>query len=559
MLSYSYCLMSSVTTWHRKVWKSARGLHFCVSGVKSRLGRQHPKAVAVGLPANIELGRRSTAAIWVMAATFLLVSPPGFTASPSADVAELVASEYTGISPVPPLAFGSGAMVSSGDCSRWAVGIFSSQAGAASLQAPTAASLYRIIEQAKSSNPEIARAMAQIRKAKADLSAAESVYSPSVRVSTNGNSQGQHIGGTFGANVQVTKLLHDFGKSDNLISEARLLEQAKIQEQIDTVNRVVLEITENYLNLLRQVALQGIHREAEIALQESIRIIGLRIESGLNAAGDGYLAQARLDQIRAARVSASAQQEQFLSRLVTLSGMSLQDVSQSIPVALAGKGPEGPWNAADTASVRQAEAEYQAAVHRARSVQASHWPSVYLQGGRNMGNASGFAGAANFVSVTMSVDVLDAGSPFKIESAKADADAALLKTQSARQAVEDATRRTQSELKGIEARQPIMAAQSRSTAATQQNFMEQFLAGRRQILDLLNTQQEVLAIEAALAGLKFDRMLQISRLYSLHGSLFDLLSKRNEGDVGNAACTPGPMVSAGLPATASFSALSEVK
>lgn len=422
-----------------------------------------------------------------------------------------------------------------------------SQAVESSSPTRSAPSLYQIVEHAKLKNPDIARAMTQIRKAKADLSTSDSAYGPIVRLGASEGIRSGPQGAARGANIQVSKLLHDFGKSDNLISEARMLEAAKVQEHIETVNRVVLDITETYLNLLRQVSLQKIHSDSEIALDQSAQIIRLRVEAGLNPAGDAHIAQARLEQVRAARVAASVQHEQLLSRLMTLSGLSLPDVGRNLPAALTRKGPEeGSWRSAEAASVRQAEAEYQAAIHRMRSVRASRFPSISLDAGRNTGNASGQSSAANFVNVTLNLDVLNAGIPSKIESAAADAEAAELKIVSALQAVEDSVRRSRAELRGIEARQPLMMAQSRSTAATQENFMEQFLAGRKQVLDILNTHQEVLAIEGALAGLKFDRMIQIARLYSLQGTLFDLLSTAAEDSIDGISCRSNRLTTANL-------------
>jgi outer membrane protein TolC len=126
--------------------------------------------------------------------------------------------------------------------------------------------------------------------------------------------------------------------------------------------------------------------------------------------------------------------------------------------------------------------------------------------------------------LTLSMDVLEAGTDSRIDSASAEVQAAGLRVQSVREAAEDSFRRYHAELQSIDMRRPLLESQALSTAATRRNFMDQFLAGRRQVLDLLNTHQEVLAADIALASLRFDRMLLVARLHGLHDELPEMMA-----------------------------------
>jgi outer membrane protein TolC len=388
---------------------------------------------------------------------------------------------------------------------------------------PAPLTLQQVIERARLNNPDVARALAQIRKARADFDTAESAYTPTVRIGASGGTlDGTGKGSLAGAaNLQVSKLLHDFGKTDGLIEEARLRTQARTQEHLDTVDRITLDIVETWLNAARQSELTRLHQDALQALDDAVRILRLRAQAGLVGSGEVDLAQARLLQVREAGVATCVQREQLLSRLSLLAGSPVGAISAAIPEPLLGQGPATPWDPTLLPGLRQADAEHQAAIQHAQSVRASRWPSVYLQASRTGKGLNGQSATANAVNLTLNMDVLDGGTDSRIDSAGADVQAALLHIQSLRDAADDSLRRTRTDLQGIEVRRPLLKAQALSTASTRRNFLDQFLAGRRQVLDLLNTHQEVLAADLALAGLDFDRMLLVARLYGLYGELTD--------------------------------------
>jgi adhesin transport system outer membrane protein len=384
------------------------------------------------------------------------------------------------------------------------------------------ATLQQSVERARLSNPEITRAMAQLRKARADVDTAGSAYSPQLRLNASSGRNGTTNGKlASAANAQLSKLLHDFGKTDNLIEEARKREEGKIQEHRDTINRITLDIVEAWLNAARQSEMARLHQRASGALQETVRIVRLRAEAGLMGSGDVELAQARLAQTQAAGMTACLQREQSLSRLSMLSGGPVDDSMLASPTLLMGNGPASSWDPSILPGVRQAEAEHQAAVHHVQSVKAARWPSLYVQAARTTGSQPNSAPSIN---LTLSMDVLEAGIDSRIESTSAEVQAALLRVQSVREAAEDSFRRIQAELQSIDMRRPLLESQAVSTAATRRNFLDQFLAGRRQVLDLLNTHQEVLAADVALASIGFDRMVLIAKLHGLHDELSEMVT-----------------------------------
>lgn len=385
------------------------------------------------------------------------------------------------------------------------------------------ATLQQTVEKARLNNPEIARALAQLRKARAEVDTAGSAYSPQVRLNASSGANGGANGKLSSvANAQLSKLLHDFGKTDNLIEEARKREEAKFQEHRDTINRVTLDIVEAWLNAARQTEIARLHQQASASLEEAVRILRLRVEAGLVGSGDVDLAQARLAQIRAAGMTACLQREQLLSRLSSLSGGPIDDSILATPTALAGNGPISAWDPSTLPEVRQAQAEHQAAAYRVQSLKSARWPSVYLQATRA---SRGQPDSTSNINLTLSMDVLEAGIESRIDSASAEVQASSLRVQSVREAAEDTFRRIHAELQSIESRRPLLESQAQSTAATRRNFLDQFLAGRRQVLDLLNTHQEVLAANVALASLGFDRSVLVAKLHGLHDDLPEVMAE----------------------------------
>jgi adhesin transport system outer membrane protein len=315
--------------------------------------------------------------------------------------------------------------------------------------------------------------------------------------------------------------LHDFGKTDNLIEEARKREDAKTQEYRDTINHVTVDIVEAWLNAARQSEMARLHQQASAGLEEAVRILRLRAEAGLVGSGDVDLAQARLAQTQAAGMTACLQREQLLSRLSMLTGGPVDDIVLAVPAPLMGNGPATAWDPSTLPGVRQAEAEHQAAAHRVQSIKASRWPSLYVQATRA---TSRQPDSTSNINLTLSMDVLEAGTDSRIDSASAEVQAARLRVQSVRDAAEDSFRRIRAELQSIDTRRPLLESQAQSTAATRRNFMDQFLAGRRQVLDLLNTHQEVLTADVGLANLGFDRMVLVAKLHGLQDELPELMA-----------------------------------
>lgn len=364
--------------------------------------------------------------------------------------------------------------------------------------------------------------MSQLRKAKAEVETASSAYSPQIRVSASSGANG-NAGGRLAsvANAQLSKLLHDFGKTDSLIEEARSREDAKNQEHRDTINRVTLDIVEAWLNAARQSEMARLNQQASAGLEEAVRILRLRVQAGLAASGDVEIALARLAQTQAAGMAACVQREQMLSRLSMLTGGPIDDSVLGAPVPLMGNGPASAWDPSALPGVRQAEAEHQAAVHHVQSIKAARWPSLYLQASRATRRE---ADSTPSINLTLSMDVLEAGLDSRIDSANAEVQSARLRVQSVRDAAEDTFRRIQAELQSTDMRRPLLESQALSTAATRRNFLDQFLAGRRQVLDLLNTHQEVLAADLALANLRFDRMVLVARLHGLYDELPEMMA-----------------------------------
>jgi outer membrane protein TolC len=295
---------------------------------------------------------------------------------------------------------------------------------------PVPVTLQQVIERARMNNPDVARALAQIRKARADFDTAESAYTPTVRIGASGGTlDGTSKGSLAGtANLQVSKLLHDFGKTDSLIEEARLRTQARTQEHLHTVDRITLDIVETWLNAARQSELRRLHQDAIQALGDAVRILRLRAQAGLVGSGEVDLAQARLLQVRAAGIATCLQREQLLSRLSLLAGSLVGAISASLPELLLGQGPETPWDPSLLPGLRQAEAEHQAAIQHAQSVRSSRWPSVYLQASRNSKGLNGQSATANAINLTLNMDVLNGGTDSRIDSAGADVQAALLRS-----------------------------------------------------------------------------------------------------------------------------------
>lgn len=232
--------------------------------------------------------------------------------------------------------------------------------------------------------------------------------------------------------------------------------------------------------------------------QQFLKQVQRRVSMGVSANIDADLAQGRLSATLAEQNLALAQEQMAYEELVFLTGMtglslpdnaelpamdlSLADYTQQLDAALH-----------NSTKVKQAQARVAKALAEQEQDNASLWPQLYLQAERQIGDFSSANYAPqNTVFIGFS-NQLKPGLAFQSDSSasKFAHVAALAEVRSEEQAVERKLRSSLILLASFDSRQRALNAARGNSKQVYKSFNRQFIAGRKDWQELLNSAREL--------------------------------------------------------------------
>ncbi len=411
-----------------------------------------------------------------------------------------------------------------------------------------AISLEDAVRLAIRTHPTVLAAKEARRSADAGIREAHAGFRPSVDVrvaggfsDTNNSSTRARLGRTpaspqgeaFGrgeSSVLFIQPLFDGFDSRNRTQAAAARFDAAGSRVVDSSESIGLRAVTAYLNVIRgqelvDLAETNVERHTDIV--DRIRI---QVEGGGGSAADLDQASGRLAlatstllQLRGSVRQGEAAYLEAVGEPVDALVLPLDPnlpVPAQVDVALAAVAENNPTLAA-------AAAETRARAKDAQAARAPFFPRVTfeVEGSRSQ-NIGGVAGPNNEATamVVLNLNIFQGGAKSaRLDAARARLSEARLRENESRRRVEQNVRNSYAAFMTARERIPILESHVESSERALDAYSQQFILGRRTLLDVLNVENEVFGAKASLLNGEINELLSQYQILTALGRLLDAL------------------------------------
>ncbi len=411
-----------------------------------------------------------------------------------------------------------------------------------------AQSLVDVVQNALNRYPSILSAKAKTEAARSDIDRARSGHYPQINY---GFTQSSYASGrsssTMNADAQAPSVKINLWSGGRIEADAARAEALTLSHQSqESISRddVALLATEAYINWARAVAMLELatkNHEAHSATLEDIRKIA---SADVGRRLDFQQAQVRMDNASLAKLTRQsdlAQARQRLSRFWTGS-ISNQPIGLKEAVSDAGPLGEMPANldealaavGDDLPSIAQHKAQVQAAQEAIRMARAQYWPTVDVTVSRQRNTAERPHRHETLTQVQMNMPLYNGGAvSAQVKTATSQLTAEQLALDEARLLAKERVSLAYHEWLSAQARAEKGESQSGVSEKVVEGYRMQFRLARRQLLDLLNIQNESFGYQSAATMTFYDEQISRGRLLAAMGSLAKRFAPLVQAETGN--------------------------
>lgn len=360
-------------------------------------------------------------------------------------------------------------------------------------------------------HPAISSSVASLESSDFGIDSASAGYLPAIKAGiTSGRQQDEGSGQI--ATLGLSQMLYDFGKTGSAVDRAtanRQRQQATLLAQIDSVARqTALALNE----VCRYTQLLDSSRKQIKALRDILKLTQLRATAGASTRVDPVQAQARVEAAEAQEQESEIKLRQARYHLQALLGQPVAERPLSAPLDLQPLirqlGARLDLNRNPAVLVAQADA----AIARAdlRSSKAQRYPTLSLEASSNkyIGDIARYQSRSQYQNLYLSVNstLYQGGALAAQENASARAlVAAQESVNSQKLELTDQQRSAFQSMLGLQSTIAILARRLSTITETRSLYREQYLAlGNRNVLDLLNAEQEIGRAELDLINARRD-------------------------------------------------------
>lgn len=400
-----------------------------------------------------------------------------------------------------------------------------------------------VVREALSTNPDVSEARNRWRASREEIREARGALLPSVDLtagigyentdspSTRAGSRGDVDLTRRELGLTVRQLLFDGWGTRSEVERQRARADSAATRLLSVGESTAMRVVEAYVDLLR-------HRELYTISEESLGIhrriedqIRLRSEAGVGRRADYDQVKSRVAlaevNLLAAEVNLQDAHTTYQRAVGSMPPGDLAPVDPPVDVLPASL-QQALEIAQDNNPVLQiAAADLRAAYAQHEAARQFDYPRVDLELAGNMNdNIGGTEGQVEDLSamVRMRYNLFRGGSDDARKRATAHNinEAGDVRDRSIRQ-LEEATRLAWSAYQATAAQLPLLQSQVESARATRDAYEKQFNIGQRTLLDLLNSENEVLQARQSVVNTRADNHLAQYRLLEAMGSLLDHL------------------------------------
>ncbi|UTA49220.1 TolC family outer membrane protein [Simiduia sp. 21SJ11W-1] len=404
-----------------------------------------------------------------------------------------------------------------------------------------AISLQDAVKHTLESHPEILAARHEIDARKAEVGLAKAGFLPRLDATAGVGYEENRNPNTLDETVSMSRnelslqarqmVFDGFATADEVDRQQARVDSATFLALASTEG-VTLRTAEVYLNLLRQLDLMKLAKENLKQHQNIYDQMVLRNRSGVGSKADLDQISARLALANSNLVvaennllDARTNFYRVVGFLPDTNAMSMPDQTLPLPPtmeAAVGMALERhPTLLSAMADVSAAKAQYEAS-------DASYWPQLQLEADKRLdNNIGGIEGRdENFVvALRMRYNLFNGGADKarRTQTAYLLEEAREVRNNTHRQVVES-MRLSWSNYEAVSSQLRYLQEHVRAATSTRKAYQQQFNIGRRTLLDLLNTENEVLDAKRSLIGANYDRLFAQYRILNAMGDLTAYLS-----------------------------------
>jgi len=400
--------------------------------------------------------------------------------------------------------------------------------------------LTETIEETLKTNPQMLSAKNELMSREQEVKQAKAEYLPKLSIAAGIGEETRKAPATGNAEVdldreelslQAEQLIFDGLATPSEIKRQRARLNSLKYVVDATAEDLALRTAEVYLNVLRQTDLLDLTRKTLWEHQNIYDQMKLRSDTGVGSKADLDQIAARLALANANTVVAQNNLEDARSNFFRVTGVYPNLENMAKPTAL-GTLPASADAAIEAAieahpTLHSASADHAAAKAQYKAAGSRYWPTFRIEAEKRWDeNIGGIEGEDEdlIIALRMQYNLFNGGADkarrkqtaYLVEQSKD------IRNNARRQVVESMSLSWNSH-EALSAQMTYLNAHVEAAKATKEAYAKQFNIGRRTLLDLLNTETEVVGAKRSLIDAQYDQMFARYRIFNAAGDLLGAL------------------------------------
>ena len=402
-----------------------------------------------------------------------------------------------------------------------------------------ALTLEQVVEHTLSSNPEVLAARQQLLALESEVRGAKAGFLPTLDLELGIGRESTESPATGGNSVELTRtesalrlrqLIYDGRATASEADRQKARYNSQLFDTLATEETTALRVAEVYINALRQSELLELLGASLDAHQNIYDQMSLRSDAGVGSRSDLDQIAARLALANSNYIAGQNNLQDAISNFYGVVGYLPESSTMERPslFTFTDKLESSLQIAFDNhPQLKSAEADIEAAKAQHRASKSAFYPTLTLEGDRTINeDIDGVEGTNEdwVIALRLRYNLYRGGadSARKNQTAELIGAAQEVRATTKRQ-VEEGLRLSWSAYTFTTQQIEFLTAYVTSVEATREAYLKQFNIGRRSLLDLLNTENEVLDAKRNFLNADYDRLLAQYRVVQAEGNLSNKL------------------------------------
>ena len=398
-----------------------------------------------------------------------------------------------------------------------------------------ALSLEQVVEHTLKTNPELLSSRQRLLSRESEISGAKAGFLPSLDLELGIGREGTESPATGGDNVELTRtesalrlrqLVYDGSATASEVDRQKARYNSQLFETVAQEETIAFRVSEVYVNALRQSELLQLLGSSLDIHQNIYDQMSLRADAGVGSRSDLDQIAARLALAKSNYIVGQNNLQDAVSNFYGVVGYLPESstMNRPSPMTLTDKLESSLQIAFDNnPQLKSADADIEAARAQYRASKSSFYPTLTLEGDRTYNeDIDGVEGVNEdwVIALRLRYNIYRGGGDSARKSQTTDliAEAQEIRATTKRQ-VEEGLRLSWSAFNFTSQQIEYLTSYVESVVATREAYLKQFKIGKRSLLDLLNTENEVLDAKSSYLNTDYDRMLAQFRVVRAEGNL----------------------------------------